>query len=360
MRLSFLNPQDFLSNGCFGAVWSAKYHTAKELDAPNDLAVKVLYNFYAANSEDGDIDVSDSSRDEYQDSSMSVHWHLLHKQVQRECDLRPAAYHPNIVPVWKKFFDRAPPAPKTVDNSSASDVSSMQPWQNAEQFQEGFGGRPVTCYLVMPKFEANLDDMLNHKWCPPSTAITDPQSSSSYHSNSPSSIPSNPNYRLPVEEGVSLLAQIFEAIAALERSGVAHRDLKPSNVLVRSRSSRPNSTGTLNGDELEVANCRLQAALTDFGCATETGRRQENALSLTDLISHSGNTALWPPEVAKHFANHTDGLNPEKYSRADLWSAATIAYQVFGGQNPFLTGVSRSLYSCSCFLFSTLHSRKVR
>ncbi|VDM04405.1 unnamed protein product [Schistocephalus solidus] len=332
MRLSSLKPQGFLSNGCFSAVWSAKCGEAKELGARYDLAVKVLYNFYAANSEGEDIVAAGSPHftDGHKISSIPVHWHLLNKQVKRECGLRPAAYHPNIVPVWKKFFDRVPPAPKPVGTSSASEVSSIQSWQKADQFREGFGGRPVTCYLVMPKFDATLDDMLYYKWSPSITTSTALQSSSPRHSSSSSSIAFSPDYCLPVEEAVPLLAQIFEAIAELELSGVAHRDLKPSNVLIRSRFSRPNITGALNDDELELANCRLQAALTDFGCAIETGRGQEKTLSSTDLISHSGNTILWPPEVAEHFASHTGGLNPEKYSRADLWSAATIAYQVFG------------------------------
>ncbi|BHF75535.1 Serine threonine-protein kinase pink1 [Sparganum proliferum] len=339
MRLSSLKPQSFLSNGCFGAVWSAKYSAAKELGVRCDLAVKVLYNFYAAISEDEKVGVAGSSllTNDHKVSSIPVHWHLLNKQVRRECGLRPASYHPNIVPVWKKFFDKAPPASKPVDSSSASDVSSMQSWQKAEQFREGFGGRPITCYLVMPKFEATLDDIFNHKWHPPITATTALWSSPPCHPSSPLSVVPSPNYCLPAEEAVPLLAQMFEAVAELQRSGVAHRDLKPSNVLVRPRSSWSNITGVLDSAELELANCRLHVALTDFGCAIKTKLGQSKTHSSGDLISHSGNTIFWPPEVARHFANHTGGINPEQYSRADLWSAATIAYQVFGRQNPFLT-----------------------
>nr|VZI19412.1 unnamed protein product [Spirometra erinaceieuropaei] len=339
MRLSSLKPQSFLSNGCFGAVWSAKYSAAKELGVRCDLAVKVLYNFYAATSEDEKVGVTGSSllTNGHKVSSIPVDWHLLNKQVRRECGLRPASYHPNIVPVWKKFFDKAPPASKPFDSSSASDVSSMHSWQKAEQFREGFGGRPITCYLVMPKFEATLDDIFNHNWHPPITTTTAMRSSPPRHPSSSLSVVSNPNYCLPVEEAVPLLAQMFEAVAELERSGVAHRDLKPSNVLVRPRSSWSNITGVLDSAELELANSRLHVALTDFGCAIKTNLGQAKSHSSGDLISHSGNTIFWPPEVARHFANHTGGINPEQYSRADLWSAATIAYQVFGGRNPILT-----------------------
>uniref|UniRef100_A0A0V0J8V6 Protein kinase domain n=1 Tax=Schistocephalus solidus TaxID=70667 RepID=A0A0V0J8V6_SCHSO len=103
------------------------------------------------------------------------------------------------------------------------------------------------CSTFSTRFDATLDDMLYYKWSPSITTSTALQSSSPRHSSSSSSIAFSPDYCLPVEEAVPLLAQIFEAIAELELSGVAHRDLKPSNVLIRSRFSRPNITGALNG-----------------------------------------------------------------------------------------------------------------
>ncbi len=58
-------------------------------------------------------------------------------------------------------------------------------------------------------------------------------------------IPSNPTYSVPAEEAVGIMAQIFEAVAELERFHIAHRDLKPSNVLVKARGIS-NAAPTLN------------------------------------------------------------------------------------------------------------------
>lgn len=41
---------------------------------------------------------------------------------------------------------------------------------------------------------------------------------------------------LDVDEVVAILAQLFDAVAELERLGVAHRDIKPNNILLRPRS----------------------------------------------------------------------------------------------------------------------------
>ena len=192
------------------------------------------------------------------------------------------------------------------------------------------------------------------------------------------------------------MAQMIEAVAELEKCHIAHRDIKPSNFLVKSRGP-PRNANYLNGEcqespenvfgqafvvfqlflwtafylnrgvskfpnSFEVvvitklvsflkkayvdptvetaksANMRMQVALTDFGCAIRT----DNGGS-TDgdhAASHSGNTALWAPEVASHFSMSREEPVPLLiYKRADIWAVATIAYQLFGQPNPFISGV---------------------
>lgn len=81
---------------------------------------------------------------------------------------------------------------------------------------------------------------------------------------------------------------------------------------------------------------RVQVALSDFGCAIRTVDHAAGCDCTT--ISHSGNTALWAPEVAVHFSNR-QYTHPSIYSHADLWAVATIVYQLFGQPNPFLSDV---------------------
>ena len=88
-----------------------------------------------------------------------------------------------------------------------------------------------------------------------------------------------------------------------------------------------------------MVNTGLQVALTDFGCAIRTDN--EKATNGAQVISHSGNTALWAPEVSSYFftLNGKEPAPADLYTRADIWAVATIAYQLFGQPNPFLSGV---------------------
>ncbi|VDN97850.1 unnamed protein product [Rodentolepis nana] len=97
-------------------------------------------------------------------------------------------------------------------------------------------------------------------------------------------------------------------------------------------------------DELaKLANTCHRVALTDFGCAIKT----DTALEDEKNRSHSGNSALWAPEVAEYFAkeNHfkENGVPAALYKRSDLWATATIVYQLFGESNPFFSESARNV-----------------
>ncbi|KAM3185611.1 hypothetical protein ACTXT7_006020 [Hymenolepis weldensis] len=267
--------------------------------------VKLLYNYYAS-STDQDGQSLSTSPDQ---------WTLLHEQRHREVNLRPPGRHPNIVPILRDFFDRVP--------SSGKETTL----ERVEDFPE---------------------DLVKGKWKPIGTLSPSTDSVSSPTRQEVKnkelektaveiSVPSSPTFSLPLEEAIGVTVQMIEAVAELERCHTAHRDIKPSNFLIKSRSLSSRSN-LLNVEIAKLANTRLQVALTDFGCAIRT----DTALTDGNILSHSGNTSLWAPEVAEYFAKQNQWSKNSNttavYKRSDLWATATIVYQLFGEENPFLSG----------------------
>ena len=108
---------------------------------------------------------------------------------------------------------------------------------------------------------------------------------------------------LPVEEGVRLLTEVADALAFAHGKGVIHRDIKPENILLEGR----------------------HAVLADFGVArallvARTGER------LTETGAYVGTPGYMAPEQAA-------GDNVD--ARADLYSLATVGYEILSGAPPF-------------------------
>ncbi|VDO56473.1 unnamed protein product [Schistosoma margrebowiei] len=318
------------------------------------LAVKVLYNYYANSSYDEQANL----HNDYNSlQNIPDNWVLLHRQIQRECKLRPQTNHPNIVPLVGHFIDRAPQVNSVNDshvhndnyNESNNALSSGQVsqfnhrtiqskcWPGIEYFSEGFDNRPYTFYMLMPRFEATLDDLLrgnlkykfeqspaeiNHEGSVESKQNQSDNTNLAHISQYQETNVSNtftPSFQLhtdlhylfnssllnsayikhgemylPVEEIVAIIAQLFEAVAELEAHGIAHRDIKPNNILIRRRVPFFNTNQTsdinnatyntfvqfhlnwLNDKRIQMTNSHFHVALTDFGCAIRTGHHYIN------------------------------------------------------------------------------------
>jgi serine/threonine-protein kinase len=105
--------------------------------------------------------------------------------------------------------------------------------------------------------------------------------------------------RLALDEAVSVMVQLLDAIGHSHGQGVVHRDIKPSNVMV------------LEGGRIKVL---------DFGVA-----RIESA-AFTQMGSMLGTPTYMAPEQIRGEA--ADG-------RADLWAAAVVLYEMLAGRPPF-------------------------
>lgn len=187
--------------------------------------------------------------------------------------------HPNIVEMLGVFVDPYPDLPGALDNYPAALPQRLNPY--------GLG-RNQTMFIVMKKYDLTLRQFLEQKELSPHTSC-------------------------------QLLCQLLEGAVHLRQHEIAHRDLKSDNILLDCCSE--DSTPHL--------------VISDFGCCLAD---KDNGLKLpypTDEINKGGNGALMPPEISCAVPGHSVKLD---YSKSDLWAVGSLAYEIFGYDNPFYGG----------------------
>ena len=95
------------------------------------------------------------------------------------------------------------------------------------------------------------------------------------------------------------------------------RDLKSDNILL---------------DISEVSDNCPSLVITDFGCCLADKVHGLYLPYNTHDLDKGGNAALMAPEVVTAEPGPFTSIN---YTKADLWTAGTIAYEIFGMKNPF-------------------------
>lgn len=183
--------------------------------------------------------------------------------------------HPNIVEMWGVFVDPVPRLPDGLLNYPAALPARLNP--------DGIG-RNMTMFLVMKKYQYTLKEYLSI-------------------------------VHLSFRERLLLLVQLFEGVAHLGRHGVAHRDLKSDNILL---------------DTSDAGAPKL--VLSDFGCCLADAEYGLQIPFPTDEMDRGGNAALMAPEIRNAIPGRNAVLD---YTKADVWAAGTLAYEVLGTNNPF-------------------------
>lgn len=181
--------------------------------------------------------------------------------------------HPNIVMMPGFFCDQIP----NLRHSRALYPSALPARLNPNGY-----GRNMSLFLLMKRYDKNLRDFLEND--------------------------------IEMRTRVILFAQLLEAVAHLNRSGVAHRDLKSDNILIDTFDHLP------------------LLVLSDFGCCLAD---KKNGLRLpysSHEIDKGGNQALMAPEIIAKEPTMFAVLN---YTKSDLWACGTIAFEIFGYPNPF-------------------------
>lgn len=120
---------------------------------------------------------------------------------------------------------------------------------------------------------------------------------------------SNP---MPVKEGMAILRQMVDGVAAIHVQGIVHRDIKPNNIMLY---------GT---DE------KVRLWITDFGLA----RAHESETTLQNKVAVAGTPGYIAPELYS-------GHQPSQAS--DLYAFGVVMHEVFTGQKPAVAPDSSSV-----------------
>ncbi|XP_014209707.1 serine/threonine-protein kinase PINK1, mitochondrial [Copidosoma floridanum] len=278
-----------IAKGCSAVVYAARSKTSNEIinneeisiDKQSDvtafpLAIKMMFNYDA---ESNAIAILRAMFRETVPAWEHCRNDELSDWEQRMSDSKKALPpHPNIVAMYSVFADHVPFLPDSINMYPDALPARLNP--------EG-SGRNMSLFLVMKRYDLTLKQY-----------VTDHDINN-------------------VRTSILLFTQLLEAITHMNSHNIAHRDLKSDNVL-------------LDISE-ESDNCPT-LVITDFGCCLADKNHGLHLPYNTLDIDKGGNAALMAPEIISAEPGPFTSLN---YTKSDLWTAGTIAYEIFGLKNPF-------------------------
>eukprot|EP00090_Calanus_glacialis_P017369 TRINITY_DN27057_c0_g1_i6.p1 TRINITY_DN27057_c0_g1~~TRINITY_DN27057_c0_g1_i6.p1 ORF type:complete len:608 (+),score=230.42 TRINITY_DN27057_c0_g1_i6:140-1963(+) len=281
--------QDFelgkpIAKGCAAVVYSARVRreeAAAHQDFP--LAVKMMFNYHAESN--AFTILRAMHRETVPARSVHVPGEMDSLYTSLDTDQIKLMAHPNIVEMVTVFADQVPGLPGDVQLYGDALPARLNP--------RGCG-RNMSLFLVMKKYDLSLADYLE-------------------------------KYRdlITPRTSLILLTQLLEGISFLSSSGVAHRDLKCDNLLL-SLSGGPQFP---------------HLVITDFGCCSADKTHRLRLPYRTWDMDKGGNAALMAPEVVMARPGTFSTIS---YERSDMWTAGTLAYQIYCGENPFYSQAEAS------------------
>ncbi|XP_065352449.1 serine/threonine-protein kinase Pink1, mitochondrial [Cloeon dipterum] len=287
-----------LAKGCSAVVYPARWRNENpeastsngnaHVDSSNSiyeypLAVKMMFNYDAESNASSILHAMLRETVPAWSRDFDVIQVLDYTATGRLSSLSP---HANIVEMYRVFTDRIPDIPGAMD---------LYPDALPARINPSGSGRNMSLFLIMKRYDGSLRDYIVKN--PPSPRV-----------------------------GQLLFAQLLEAVAHMKMNNIAHRDLKSDNVLV----------DLVEGDDV----CPV-VAVSDFGCCLADTSHGMNLPFSSPHVDRGGNAALMAPEVACARPGPFSTIN---YSQADLWSVGTLAYELFGMDNPF-AGKGATLYN---------------
>ncbi|KAJ1524531.1 hypothetical protein ONE63_011023 [Megalurothrips usitatus] len=272
-----------IAKGCNGVVYTAQLKSDSSEGAENHaeregsfpLAVKMMFNYDAESNAMSILRAMHRETVPAMSYSSNEELNVWEESIRQRCRTLPP--HPNIVRIYNAFTDSVQALPGSL---------ALYPDALPARINPNGYGRNMSLFLVMKRYDTSLQEYL--RVSPPNQKVA-----------------------------IMLLAQLLEAVTHMVSNGVAHRDLKADNVL-------------LDIDETEELCPTL--AVTDFGCCLAD---RVHGLSLhytSPDTDKGGNAALMAPEVVCAEPGPFSFIN---YSKADVWAVGTLAYQLFGMDNPF-------------------------
>lgn len=205
---------------------------------------------------------------------------LTEESSEWEKDIQDMTYtlppHPNIVSMYGYFCGEV---------KNFADGHVLYPFAQPPRINPEGCGRNMSLYILMKRYDDTLRNFLDSN-------------------------------KLCTRTKIILFTQLLEAVTHINRHGIAHRDLKTDNILVE-----------MNDDGSPPI-----LVLSDFGCCLADKKHGLQIPYTSFDIDKGGNVALMAPEIINKRSGPFSILN---YLKSDLWACGTIAYEIFGMDNPF-------------------------
>ncbi|KYM95147.1 PREDICTED: serine/threonine-protein kinase PINK1, mitochondrial [Cyphomyrmex costatus] len=276
-----------IAKGCSAAVYAARFVNlwnenesedieveAKDVNA-FPLAIKMMFNYDAESNASAILNAmyreTVPARKHCRNDNVTI-WEQ--KLAENKIIL---SSHPNIVAMYYVFTDMVPILPGSW---------GMYPDALPSRINPQGSGRNMSLFLVMKRYDTTLKQYIASR-------------------------------NIDIRVSILLLAQLLEAVAHMNANGIAHRDLKSDNILL---------------DLSEETDDSPSLVVTDFGCCLADKNHGLYLPYNSHDIDKGGNIALMAPEVITAEPGSFTSVN---YTKADLWTVGTIAYEIFGMQNPF-------------------------
>lgn len=276
-----------IAKGCSAAVYAARFvNTMQDEDnsinievkaedtSAFPLAIKMMFNYDAESNAAAILNAmyrETVPARKHGNDNLTI-WEQ--KLVESKVVLPP---HPNIVAMYYVFTDEIPMLPGSW---------GMYPDALPSRINPHGSGRNMSLFLVMKRYDTTLKQYIT-------------------------------NRNIDMRVSILLLAQLLEAVAHMNANGIAHRDLKSDNILLDLSEETDNSPSLV---------------VTDFGCCLADKNHGLYLPYYSRDINKGGNIALMAPEVITAEPGSFTSIN---YTKSDLWTVGTIAYEIFGMQNPF-------------------------
>ncbi|KYN28953.1 PREDICTED: serine/threonine-protein kinase PINK1, mitochondrial [Trachymyrmex cornetzi] len=276
-----------IAKGCSAAVYAARFVNTWDEDDSMDievetkdanefpLAIKMMFNYDAESNAAAILNAmyreTVPARKHYRNDNLTI-WE---QKLTENKVVLPS--HPNIVAMYYVFADMIPVLPGSW---------RMYPDALPSRINPQGSGRNMSLFLVMKRYDTTLKQYITSR-------------------------------NVDMRVSILLLAQLLEAVAHMNANGVAHRDLKSDNILLDLSEETDNSPSLV---------------VTDFGCCLADKTHGLYLPYNSHDIDKGGNIALMAPEVITAEPGPFTNIN---YTKADLWTVGTIAYEIFGMQNPF-------------------------
>jgi hypothetical protein len=130
---------------------------------------------------------------------------------------------------------------------------------------------------------------------------------------------------LPVDDAVTIVRDVSDALAYAHERGIVHRDIKPDNVMLTGRHAMVTDFGVAKAIVADRGDERL--AHTDAHASLEERATVDTAPTTTQGMAFGTPAYMAPEQIVG---------DPRIDHRADIYAVGALAYELLAGRPPFM------------------------